>query len=221
MSFILYSRLNEQNADAVIQQQIDYFTRRKLPFVWKVYDHDSPADLKDRLAARGFEVEDPDAVMVLDLQTAPPALLAPVTVDVRRLTDPAQLADVIAVEEAVWGSNFDWIHARMGHHLTIPGYLSIYVAYVEGRPACAGWTYYHPNSSRFASLWGGSTLPTMRRQGLYSAVLAARVQEAIQRGRQYLLIDAGPMSRPIVTRHGFRLLTYAHERGWKDNPPPP
>ena len=214
MNFILYSRLDDTDVDAVIQEQIAYFAPMDQPFEWKVYDHDTPSDLKDRLVAYGFEPEDPDALMVLDLQAAPPALLEPITADVRPITHREQLADVIRVEEQVWGGNFDWINRRLGDHLEIPGYLSIYVAYADGQPACSGWVYFHANS-HFASLWGGSTVSHYRRQGLYTAVLAARVQEAIRRGYRFLTIDASPMSRPIVARHGFRLLTYAHACEWK------
>ena len=132
----------------------------------------------------------------------------------RRITERDQLDDVIRVEEQVWGRNFDWIKTRLGNHLEIPGYLSVYVAYVEGQPACSGWVYYHLNS-QFASLWGGSTVPAYRQRGLYTAVLAARVQEAIRRGYRFLAIDASPMSRPIVAKHCFQLLTYAHACEWK------
>lgn len=55
MSFILYSRLDEAHVDVVIQAQIAYFSQRDQPFEWKVYDHDRPPDLKDRLVAYGFE----------------------------------------------------------------------------------------------------------------------------------------------------------------------
>ena len=83
------------------------------------------------------------------------------------------------------------------------------MAYVADTPACAGWIYYRPGSE-FASLWGGNTIPTVRNKGLYTAVLSARVQEAIRRGRRYLVIDAGSLSRPIVERHGFVYLTDIH-----------
>ena len=214
MSFILHSRLNETNADAAIQEQIAYFTQLDQPFEWKVYDYDTPPDLRDRLVAHGFEPDDPDAVMVLDMQAAPSTLLAPVEADVRRIIERGQLEDVIRVEEQVWGRNFDWITTRLGNHLEIPGYLSVYVAYVDGHPACAGWVYYHRNS-QFASLWGGSTVPAYRQRGLYTAVLARRVQEAVERGYRFLTIDASPMSLPIVANHGFQLLTCAHACEWK------
>jgi hypothetical protein len=216
MNFILYSWLDETNADAVIQEQIAYFTQFDQPFEWNVYAHDRPSNLPARLVANGFEPDDPGAVMVLDLQAAPPALLQPVTADVRRVIHRDQLADVVKVEEPVWGGNFDWIRQRLADHLAIPGYLSVYVAYVEGQPACTGWIYFHPHS-HFATLWGGSTVPEYRQRGLYTAVLATRVQEAIQRGYRFLSIDASPMSRPIVAKHGFRLLTYAYSYEWKGN----
>jgi len=67
------------------------------------------------------------------------------------------------------------------------------------------------------SFGGGSTIPAYRKRGLYTAVLAARVQEAIQRGYRFLTIEAGAMSRPIVAAHGFQLLTTTWSYGWKGN----
>ena len=67
-AFLRHSRLDESNVDAVIESEIAYFESLGLDFEWKAYDYDTPADLVARLAARGFEVEDPEAVMVLDLE---------------------------------------------------------------------------------------------------------------------------------------------------------
>ena len=46
-------------------------------------------------------------------------------------------------------------------------------------------------------------------------MLAVRVQEATQRGYRFLMIEASPMSRPIVASHGFQLLTMTSSYGWK------
>jgi GNAT superfamily N-acetyltransferase len=214
MSFILYHRLDESRADAAIQEQVSYFTQINQPFEWKVYDHDSPPGMVEKLQAHGFVVEDPDSVMCLDLESAPASLLKPIQADVRPITRPDKLEDVIAVESQVWGRDFSWIRSRQGEHLAIPGYLNIYVAYADGIPACTGWVYFHPHSP-FADLWGGSTVEAYRGQGLYTAILAVRVQEAIRRGVRYLVIDASPMSRTILEKHGFQLLTYAHACEWQ------
>lgn len=207
MSFVLYTDLDETTADAAIDDQLAFFLGNRQPFEWKVFAHDRPADMVERLVARGLQAEGPDAIMVLDLNAVPETLLRPPAADVRRLTDPAQLADIVTVLEPVWGESFDWVHERLGKHMMTPGLLSVYVAYVDAAPACAGWVYYSP--SQFASLWGGSTLEAYRGRGLYTALMAARVQEARERGRRYVTVDAGPMSKPILARHGFEVMTYA------------
>lgn len=212
MSFVLYSDLDEATADAVIDEQMAYFRAHDLKMEWKVFGHDRPADLAARLIARGFVPEEEDAIMVLDVANAPPVLLAEPAADVRRLTDPAQLGEVVAVMEGVWHEKFDWIHERLGAHLAIHGYLSVYLAYAGGVAVSAGWTYFYRGS--FAGLWGGSTLPGYRGRGLYTALLAARVREARARGVRYLTIDAGAMSRPIVARLGFERMTTAVSCEW-------
>jgi GNAT superfamily N-acetyltransferase len=217
MSFISYSRLDETNADAVIAGQVSYFREHQQPFSWKVYGYDTPPDLAARLEAQGGEISEEEDVMVLELDDLPASLSRTVHGDVRRLTQPEQLNDVIRVEEQVWGGNFAWIRERLGSHLAIPGYLSVYAAYAAGQPVCAAWIYFHAGSP-FADLWGGSTLPAYRQQGFYTALLAARVQEARRRGFRFVTIDAGPMSAPIVRRHGFRLLATARDCDFEFTP---
>lgn len=214
MNFVLYSWLNESNVDAVIREQVAFFRQWDQPFSWKVYGHDKPHDLDKRLNKHGFVPDEREAIMVLDLENVQPSLLEPVSADIRKIVSREQLQDVIRVEEQVWDGDFGWITERMGGHLELPGYLSVYVAYVDNKPVCTGWTYYYEDSL-FAGLWGGSTLTAYRGQGLYSAVLAVRVQEALRRNYRFLTIDASPMSQPIVSKRGFELLTYACDYEWK------
>jgi hypothetical protein len=81
---VLYSRLTAENADRVIAEQIAYYQQIGQSFEWKTYDHDMPGDLKDRLSVHGFQAEEPEALLVLDIDTAPQILLQPVAHDVRR-----------------------------------------------------------------------------------------------------------------------------------------
>jgi hypothetical protein len=133
---------------------------------------------------------------------------------VRQVTTAKSLSDIVFVLESVWGGSFQWVYERLGNHLAVPSYLSIYAAYTAGQPASIGWTYFPPGS-QFASLWAGSTLPEQRRQGLYTTILAVRLQEALRRGRRYLVVEAGPESRPIVARHGFRQISTLVDYNWE------
>jgi len=212
---VIYSRLDEAEVEAAIGEQIAYFEGLGQSFEWKAYDYDTPPDLKDRLAARGFEVEDADAIMVLDLAEAPGALFEPVSQAVQRIGDPARLADVKSVEEAVWGEDFGELMRNLAWTLTEhPERLSVYVAYLDGAPVSSAWVFF-PAGSRFASLWGGSTLSEYRGRGLYTALLAARAREARGRGAGYLTVDASPMSRPILEKFGFEMIAYAYACKWK------
>jgi GNAT superfamily N-acetyltransferase len=216
---VVYSDLSEANADAVIEREVAYAQRRGLRLSWKMYTHDQPADLHERLVAHGFQAQDLEAVMALDLAAAPAELLAPLPelispgVEIRRITGPENIGDVIEMEEAVWGSDHSWLNFMAGQLRDQPDMMSMYCAYVDGMAASAGWIRF-PRSGQFASLWGGSTLPAYRQRGLYTALLAIRTQEAIRRGYRFLTIDASPMSRPIVEKHGFRLLTQAQDHDW-------
>ena len=48
---VLWSDLTEETADAAIAQQVAHATETGREFEWKLYRHDGPADLGDRLLA--------------------------------------------------------------------------------------------------------------------------------------------------------------------------
>ncbi|GAB4462362.1 MAG: GNAT family N-acetyltransferase [Anaerolineae bacterium] len=213
--FIIYTHLGDDAVEQTIREQVAYFEGIGQDFEWKWFDTDSPPDLAERLAAYGFELEEPEAIMVLPLAEAPPRLLAPVTIRVERLTDPARFALPRQIEEAVWHSDHGPLMEELAGILRdSPEQISMLVAYVDDTPAACAWAFFPPNS-RFVSLWGGSTLPEFRGRGLYTALLAVRVQEAIQRGREFATVDAGPMSRPILEQQGFRVLGYSRPAVWR------
>jgi GNAT superfamily N-acetyltransferase len=214
-STILYSRLDNDNVDQTICEQIDYFEGIGQDFEWKVFDYDSPADLKDRLVTYGFEIEESEAIMVFDLNATPDFLLQPVAHDVRQITSTAKIADVMSVERQVWNEDFSDLETYLTNTLASePEKMSIYTAYADDQPVSSAWVYFPPHS-QFASLWGGSTLAEFRGQGLYSALLAVRVQEAISRKVSYLTVDASPMSRPILEKFGFEKIADSFPCSWK------
>jgi len=215
--FVIHSRLDEESADAAISAQIARFQTIPQDFEWKVYDYDTPKDLIDRLRRRGFEVGDPEALLVLDLRDGPESLDRPVPPSVVRITDPGEVDDLVALENAVWDTDHQGLGELLKRDLQErPEMVSVYISYQGQHPASAAWIYFHAGNS-FASLWGGSTLPQFRNQGHYSLLLAARAQEARLRGFSLLTVDASPMSRPILEKHGFQYLATSTPCKWKVN----
>jgi Acetyltransferase (GNAT) domain len=212
---ITYSQLNEANADHTIREQVSYFEGIRQNFEWKLYDYDQPFDLKERLGSYGFIVEEAEAIMVLDLEDAPEILWQPVLHDVQRIIDPEKLVDVQYVEEQVWDEDSSWVLHFLGDALNnYPEQMSVYVAYIDQQPASAAWIHF-PKHSQFARLWGGATISSFRKQGLFTALLAVRAQEAKTRQVRYLTVDAMPMSRPILEKLGFETIAYSYPCKWK------
>lgn len=212
---VIYSQLTEANADRVIREQMQYFERIGQDFEWKVYDYDQPSGLVDRLSGFGFEIEDAEAVEVLDLAAAPDIFWQPLRHDIRRITNPEQLVDVQAIEQQVWDEDASWVEYLLGEALRqYPDQMSIYVAYVDDQPASAAWIFF-PNGSQFASLFGGATISRYRSQGLYTALLAVRAQEARTRKVHFLTVDAMSMSRPILEKLGFEAIALANPCKWR------
>jgi GNAT superfamily N-acetyltransferase len=189
-STVLWSALDASAIDDAIEEQKAYFAALGHELEWKAYAHDPPPDLIDRLRGHGFAVDEPEAIVVLDLTAAPPELSTEAP-NVRRLTRPDQMDERIREE---------W---RLS-----PETVSVYAAEVDGARVAHGWARF-PTNSRFASLWGGKTLAVYRNRGLYTQLVRARVQEARQRGYRYVTVDARSTSRPILERRGFRVLTRA------------
>jgi hypothetical protein len=215
MNFVSFTFAGEGDFDRAIDEQLEYFVPMGQPFTWKIYEHDRLPGLKEKLIARGFayDDDDPGDMMILDVNQVSPHLLGPVMADIRRINDLERLEDVICVLDKVYGNNNAWVNDRLGGHLQVPGYLSVYAAYVEDRPVSVAWTYFP--QGHFATLFAGSTIAEYRKQGLYTSLLSKRLQEIRNRGYQFAIVEAGAMSKPIVAKHGFQHLTTLYDYEWK------
>lgn len=214
MNFVSFTFATEANLANVIDSELEYFLPMAQPFTWKVYDHDRLPSLTSQLAARGFAGDnDPAAVMICDLKDAPS--VKPANADIRRITSREGLKDVIYVLDNVYGGHNAWVYDRLGLHLQIPGYLSVYASYVDDQPVSIAWTYFP--RGHFATLFGGTTLAEYRNRGLYTSLLHVRLEEIRERGYPFAVVETGPMSKPIVAKHGFKHLTTVYDYEWQGN----
>lgn len=206
-TWVAYTRLSAAAIDAAIDQMLALLESGG-ELEWKTFDLDKPADLRARLLQRGFVAEEQEALLALDLAAVDDALWQAAPCTIRQLTtvnDFAQLAEVhCAIDGRDWSRFGEQLAAE---YLAAPARMSVYVAVVDDRPVSTGWIRFHPGRA-FADLWGGATLPDFRGRGIYRALVAARARAALERNARFLTVDAGPMSRPILTRLGFQFLMH-------------
>ncbi|TDC31673.1 GNAT family N-acetyltransferase [Micromonospora sp. KC213] len=190
--------------DALIARQVEFFRRRGEGVEWKLNGHDEPADLAERLRAAGFVPEDRETVLVgpvAPLAAAVPVL--PEGVRLREVTSREDLERIAGMEEEVWGSDRSHLVTGLAKEIAAdPQSITVVVAEADGVVVSAGWVRYVANTG-FAGLWGGSTLPRWRRQGIYRGLVTYRARLAAQRGKTLLQVDASENSRPILQRLGF------------------
>lgn len=204
---VLWSALDEAAADAAIAEQIAHYTGLGLAFEWKLYGHDRPANLGQRLRAAGFTPEPEETLMIGEV--GEPALDAepPQGVRVEPVTDPTGVDLVADVHEKAFGADSSWLRHQLLARLSAdPDTVVAVVAMAGDEPVSAARMELVPGT-RFAGLWGGGTVEGWRGRGIYRALVAHRARAAAARGYRYLQVDASSQSRPILERLGFTPLT--------------
>ena len=200
---VVWSDLDQSSADAAVQDQLRYFSALGCELEWKLYSHDRPADLGERLLAAGFVPAPEEALMVATIAALPTEAVLPEGVELRPVTDAAGVDLMIEVHEQAFSSGPSRLRQRMLAQLEQdPEAYSMVVATAAGQPVCAARMEMLPGTA-FASLWGGGTVPGWRGRGIYRALVAHRARIAAARGYEYLQVDASDQSRPILERLGF------------------
>lgn len=214
---IIYSDLDRDSADTAIAAQIQYFRSIGRPFEWKLFDHDEPRDLAERLGRAGFRPEPAETLVVYDLSEPFPATPLDGQVELERLDDPTEFHVIAGLygDTAADREHGNWLAQSLVDETTAtPDALSVYVARGPDGIVAAGWIRF-PGNSAFASLWGGATMPEWRRRGIYINLVALRHAEAQARGYQWLTVDCGSESLPILERRGFRRLAQTTPWVWR------
>jgi GNAT superfamily N-acetyltransferase len=189
-------------------------------FEWKSRGHDLPADLGERLVARGLVAEPVETVMIGEaalLAVDVPLVDGPEgPVVVRRIvpgpTAVDDLTRMLAMQEAAFGTGRGPSVASSLAELESGG-SEFWVAEVGDTVVCAG-RLTPVAGTEFAGIWGGSTLPDFRGRGIYRALVSARARSAMDRGIRLINSDCTDMSRPILERSGLRAVTTTTPYVW-------
>jgi GNAT superfamily N-acetyltransferase len=208
---VTWIRCDRDEADNAIEEARATVAARNLPVMWVIDPGTLPADFATRLEAHGFHPDPHGAeatVMVL-----------PATATIKAHSVPGlKILDALAAPATFKAANdaaaeaFDSPHRgddpglvamneRRRRDSVAAGNRRLLLATVHGEPAGSGSLSLFP--PRGAIINGGAVRPKFRGQGVYRALVAARLEIARSEGAAGLVVQAGSMSGPILAKLGF------------------
>jgi len=196
--------LSGSDLESLVGRTVAYFRDQATPFEWKTFDHDRP-DLSPLLVAAGAKAEDHEALILGEAQPLASDVRVPDGIEIRQVTDRADLDRIAEMEGKVWGEDWTWLADDLAARLAGDDPIHVLVAEADGTVVSAAWLTPMPGT-RVAGLWGGSTLAAYRGRGVYRALVAARARRALDLGYSFLQVDASDDSRPILERLGLTVI---------------
>jgi ribosomal protein S18 acetylase RimI-like enzyme len=209
------ARFTEVSADSRIDEVIAWFDSRGLPFSWEVGPADSPADLGDRLAARGLQPDHDEAPGMVASLSGLPAVDPPSGTTIEIVRDPtafddwlgafrdafAMPADLVAAFSKLrllgFGDDlsYRYVLARIGHRP---------VATAVGLVAGVG-----------GIIINVATVPDARRRGIGRAVTLEAMHQCAAMGATVAVLQSSEMGHPVYRGLGFedfgRYRSYARQ----------
>ncbi len=226
-AFVSYESLEGLgSADAVdrlIAETVEYFSSfpQVKEFEWKTRGHDWPPDLDQRLRAHGLEPEEVETVMVGEATHLAVDVELPAGVTVRRVDQlpdrDALVTEASGVAARIFGGgpSGQEMLERLDRMQGREQFWVAEAATGAGSQVICSGRLAMVEGTEFAGIWGGSTLPEWRGQGVYRALTAARARAALAEGVRYINSDCTAMSRPILERSGLVAVTTTTPYLWR------
>jgi GNAT superfamily N-acetyltransferase len=201
-------RAELQGDDGAIEARIDELDRSlrdagSVPATWWLGPSTTPADLEQRLEARGFSEADPEYGMVLDLRGWSASSIGPGYV--ATVEDAAGLDDFLAVMAGAYGWSDDGRHAAWAELYRLPGVLADeslrHVVVREGGVPVACASLF--TADRHAFVTNVGTIPVARGRGLGTRATLAVLDIAARQGSPIATLTASRMGRGVYARIGF------------------
>jgi GNAT superfamily N-acetyltransferase len=198
---VLRSRLTAETAEQRIDQTLAQIGRRAEQVDWLVFPGCRPADLGQRLAARGMPGSPGGIWMLADLESLPADLALPHGFELAQVRDDAQLAEWARMSAAGFGGDMQVLYdayARHGYGLDARSLH--YIAYHGGEPVTTSTLLL---AGGIAGLFDISTPASLRRRGYAGAITLAMMQIARQRGYRTAWTWASRMGQSVYQKAGF------------------
>ena len=198
---ILRARWPEADVEARIDALLEAVGQHTDSIDWMTFPSDTPASLRQRLAARGMPDGPGGNWLWADLRMLRPAAALPAGFRVALVRDDAALEEWVRLSAAGFGGALDQYFEAYARHGFGPEAVSLhYTGYLDGTPVTTATLL---DAGGTASLYDISTPPEHRRRGYGAAITHALMQLIRARGYEETWIWSSDMARPTYQRLGY------------------
>jgi predicted N-acetyltransferase YhbS len=207
---VLRPRLDDVDR-ALAEARAWFAARGRERYLWLVSSASTPVGLVDELVERGLSPDELDPVYAgMTLEREPQG---DGRIEVRK---SETYEDSLATAEIAWRSFGFSPEQIQSERATYREQYELwkddstgdrFLAIVDGEIVGSGGARYFESG---VYLLGGNVTGEARGRGVYRALVRARWEEAVRRGTPALVVQAGAMSKPILTRLGFETVCEVH-----------
>ena len=200
-------RTTPERTDALINEVIDFFKTRNLPASIMISPACMPADLSQRLEARGFLLQETDeAWMVLEGLQKVKVPKIDKSVTVKRVENKDDVTTFAEVMTGAYDMPSDWatfLAQMLEPTVTVPGFAH-YLAFVKGIPAATLTLMRHGS---YATIGSGGVLPEYRGTRTIYNMAVEVLSEAKRDGVEIVVgqTSLGPKFERYLRIGGFKL----------------
>lgn len=200
-NIVCRARMDASGAPRRIASTIADFREVRRPFSWWLGPADRPTELPAMLRDAGLSAAETEIAMARDLSRPIPELSGPRALSIRRVSSRRELGDFARLVGGDQHAVRRFYDLAANALLSPASPLRFFVGYL-GDAAVA--TAERTVAGGVAGLYNISTLPAHRRQGIGTAMTAAALREAREKGCAAAILQAAAEGVAIYEAVGFR-----------------
>ncbi len=205
---VLYSRFSNDDPSYIAQkidEMIAFFKTRDINFGWTTGPSTRPEQLHLMLEAHGFTYSDRTTGMAIDLQELNEHIFVNADLVIAEIGDLDRLQVLRSIEISGFGAseiaaqNYYEAYASGGFGEGTPWHH--YIGWLHGQSVAIASLLFHAG---VAGIYGVTTIPQWRRQGVAAAMTLHALHEARRRGYRIAILSPTEMSYALYSRIGFK-----------------
>ncbi|WP_425448913.1 GNAT family N-acetyltransferase [Dethiothermospora halolimnae] len=177
------------------------------PFSWWISPNSKPFDLKEHLIKRGMEVIDEYIGLALDLNKWE-KLEIELPYLITEARNEKDLREHVKVSEEIWGLDEESAKVALKQrvqYFNLPSRRGNFIVALDNASGVGNGSYRYSQDGEVIYLTGSAVLPKYRKQGIYSSMVAYRLNMAKDKGCRLATVQARKgTSEPILRKMGFK-----------------